>query len=254
MPLVPRRVKLPFSYEDIRGVDYLLLSHDHRDHVDEKCIRAIVRNNEIRKILCSLELSRVIRDWVGDTRIEEAGWYQQYDTEGTGVQVTFLPSRHWCRRGILDFNRVLWGSFMLEVGASTVNSGTADAGAEEVGRAKTIYFGGDSAATDYWSEIGQLFPDIDVCMLGIGAYAPDFMMKEVHADPDEAFRGYLDLGAHYWWPMHHGTYDLSNEPASEPIRRASGRMQEAGIAERLVQPPINQPWWFTDGAYAFRER
>lgn len=239
MPMVPRRVNPPFNYADIRGVDFLLLSHDHRDHTDEKCVRAIVRNNLIKKILCPLKLSNVIRDWVGDTPIEEAGWYQQFATDGTGVKITFLPSQHWCRRGLLDFNRVLWGSFMIEVGPK--------AGAESVEGAKTIYFGGDSAATEYWSEIGKLFPAIDVCMLGIGAYAPDFMMKEVHADPDEAFQGYLDLEAHYWWPMHHGTYDLSNEPASEPIRRASGRMVEAGIPERLIQPPINKPWWFTDG-------
>lgn len=244
MPMVPRRVFPPFGYEDIRGVDYLLLSHDHRDHVDEQCIRTIVRNNSLRKILCPLKLSSVIGSWVGGCPIEEAGWYQKYQMSGTGVEVTFLPSQHWCRRGLTDFNRVLWGSFMLEVNAG----GGADAGAKNGGIAKTIYFGGDSAATEYWAEIGQRFPNIDVCMLGIGAYAPDYMMQEVHANPDEAFRGYLDLGAKYWWPMHHGTYDLSNEPASEPIRRATARMQEAGIAERLVQPPINQPWWFTDSS------
>ncbi len=244
MPMVPRRVFPPFSYEDIRGVDYLLLSHDHRDHVDEKCIRSIAKNNNLRKILCPLKLSSVIGDWVGDCPIEEAGWYQQYGMEHTGLEVTFLPAQHWCRRGLTDFNRVLWGSFMIEVGADAGASKNQDAMGGAA--ARTIYFGGDSAATSYWAEIGHLYPTIDVCMLGIGAYAPDYMMQEVHADPDEAFAGYQDLGARYWWPMHHGTYDLSNEPASEPIRRATSRMQEAGIAERLVQPPLNQPWWFTD--------
>ncbi|MEM6769872.1 MAG: MBL fold metallo-hydrolase, partial [Bacteroidota bacterium] len=236
MPFVPRRVYPPFSYEEIRGVDYLLLSHDHRDHTDEKCVRAIVKNNPIRKILCPLKLSNVISSWVGDCPIEEAGWYQQFDLEDTGLKITFLPSQHWCRRGLLDFNRVLWGSFMLEVGA--------DAGAGEGTRARTVYFGGDSAATDYWSEIGQLFPNIDLCMLGIGAYSPDFMMRDVHANPEEAFAGYRDLGATYWWPMHHGTYYLSNEPAREPLRRATASMEKAGLEDRLVQPMINERWWF----------
>lgn len=241
MPFVPRRVFPPFDYEDIRGIDYLLLSHDHRDHVDEKCIKAIVGNNVIRKILCPLKLSNVISEWVGDTPIEEAGWYQIFETQEANVRITFLPSRHWCRRGLTDFNRVLWGSFMIEVlgEAAGANSGSRS----EVLPRSTVYFGGDSAATPYWAEIGQLFPNIDVALLGIGAYMPEFMMQDNHANPAEAYQGFLDLGAKYWWPMHHGTYDLSNEPASEPIRRAERLMQEAGMASRLVQPPINAPWY-----------
>ncbi|WP_020567411.1 MBL fold metallo-hydrolase [Neolewinella persica] len=244
MPLVPRRVFPPFTYEEIRDVDYLLFSHDHRDHVDEKCIRAICKNNPIRKVLCPLKLSSVIGKWVEDIPIEEAGWYQIFETGTTGVRITFLPSRHWCRRGLTDFNRVLWGSFMLEV----QDLGGA-AGAEEVGEAgapagHTIYFGGDSAKTSYWKEIGDMFPDIDVAMLGIGAYKPDYMMQENHASPEEAHRGFLDLGAKRWWPMHHGTYDLSNEPASEPITWATELMAENGMVERLVQPAVGEAWWF----------
>jgi L-ascorbate metabolism protein UlaG (beta-lactamase superfamily) len=237
MPLVPRRVFPPFHYDELRGIDYLLLSHDHRDHVDGPCLRAICGNNAIRKILAPLRMSSVIEEWIGDTPIEEAAWYQEFDLADTGIRVHFLPARHWCRRGLTDFNRVLWGSFMVEVEVG------AGAGAIGTGK-KTIYFGGDSAETPYWAEIGRLFPQIDLAMLGIGAYRPDYMMRSNHANPAEAFRGYRHLGAAYWWPMHHGTYDLSNEPASEPILWATRLMQEAGLGERLVQPAVNAPWWF----------
>jgi L-ascorbate metabolism protein UlaG (beta-lactamase superfamily) len=245
MPFVPRRVHLPFGFEDIRGVDYLLLSHDHRDHVDKQCITTICANNDIRKILCPLELSNLIGGWVGNTPIEEAGWYQTFDTENTGVRITFLPSQHWCRRGLTDFNRVLWGSFMIEhLGAAVVTERSRNAGAEKGRKAKkTIYFGGDSAKTDYWAEIGAMFPDINIAMLGIGAYKPDYMMEAVHATPAEAFQGYRDLNADFWWPMHHGTYDLSNEPASEPIRWAKRLMAEAGKGDKLIQAAINAPYY-----------
>ncbi len=225
MPLIPRRVKPPFGYADLRGIDYLLLSHDHRDHVDETCLRTICTNNDIKKILAPLRLSRLIGDWVGSTPIEEAAWYQRYDLAGAGVDVHFLPARHWCRRGLTDFNEHLWGSFMLEVDGAR------------------IYFGGDSAQTPYWREIGELFPNIDVAMLGIGAYKPEYMMQSNHANPEEAFQGYRALGAKYWWPMHHGTYDLSNEPASEPVLWATRLMDKAGLSERLVPTVVNRPWW-----------
>ncbi|MBB4080667.1 L-ascorbate metabolism protein UlaG (beta-lactamase superfamily) [Lewinella aquimaris] len=229
--MAPRRVFPPFDYEQLRGVDYLLLSHDHRDHVDERCIRAITKNNDIRKILCPLRMSSVIGGWVGDTVIEEAAWFQRYDLAGTGVDIHFLPSRHWCRRGLRDFNRVLWGSFMIETGGGGAG-------------ARKIYFGGDSGYTPYWEEIGQMFPGIDLAMLGIGAYMPEYVMREVHANPAEAFTGYRDLQAQYWWPMHHGTYDLSNEPPAEPILWATKLMGKHGLGDRLVQPAVNEPWWF----------
>ncbi|TXF88311.1 hypothetical protein FUA23_15130 [Neolewinella aurantiaca] len=238
MPFIPRRVSPPFSYDDIRGVDYLLLSHDHRDHVDKKCIKAICANNPIRKILCPLGLSNLIGSWVGKTPIEEAGWYQIFDTPDTGLRITFLPGQHWCRRGLTDFNRSLWGSFMLEVG-----DGGAAAGAKEVEEIRhTVYFGGDSAKTGYWAEIGAMFPAIDIAILGIGAYKPDYIMEPVHANPLQAFGGYQDLKATYWWPMHHGTYDLSNEPASEPIRWAERLMEDAGLSAQLLQPAVNEPY------------
>ena len=243
MPLVPRRVFPAVPYEELRGIDYLLLSHDHRDHVDERCIRAITANNTIRKILCPLRLGEVIGNWVGDTVIEEAAWYQRFDLAGTGVEVYFLPSRHWCRRGLRDFNRVLWGSFMLtlEGGAAGEKNPVSQPG----GAQRRIYFGGDSAQTTYWKEVGELFPDIDLAMLGIGAYRPEYMMRSNHANPAEAFTGFRDLGAQYWWPMHHGTYDLSNEPPSEPILWATRLMQRHGLLAQLVQPAVGERWWFS---------
>jgi hypothetical protein len=40
------------------------------------------------------------------------------------VKITFLPVRHWARRGLLDMNKRLWGAYVVE------------------GAGKTVYFGG----------------------------------------------------------------------------------------------------------------
>lgn len=245
MPFVPRRVHAPFSYKDIRGVDYLLLSHDHRDHADEKCIRAICANNDLKKILCPLKLSNLIGKWVGDTPIEAAGWYQLFDTAADGVRVTFLPSHHWCRRGLTDFNRALWGSFMLEDLGAAAGAGEGISGSNTT--TSSIYFGGDSAKTTYWADIGAMFPNIDLAMLGIGAYAPDFMMKEVHANPEEAWQGFEDLGAKRLLPMHYGTYDLSWEPASEPLERITKAAISAGREDDLLGVGVNTPIFLNRG-------
>lgn len=221
LPFVPRLVHPPFELEAIRDLDYILLSHDHRDHCDKSSITTLLKNNRPKKILAPLHLSKVIRSWVGDIPIEEAAWFQQFRLEENAPEITFLPSRHWSRRGLLDFNRVLWGSFMIRTPA------------------QTVYFGADSGYGSHFSEIGQLFPGIDYALLGIGAYRPDFMMQEIHTNPEEAFRAYRDLNATHLIPMHYGTYDLSDEPVSEPHRLIHSAF--TGQEENLKALGVNEP-------------
>ena len=59
------------------------------------------------------------------------------------------------------------------------------------GTRKTIYFGGDSGYGPHFKTIGKLFPTIDYCLLPIGAYMPEFIMKDVHQNPEEAIQAFV---------------------------------------------------------------
>lgn len=220
LPLVARFVYLPYPVKLIKDLDYILISHDHRDHCDEKTIKTLLRNNQPKKILTSLNMSTVIRNWVNGTPIEEAGWYQTFETEK--VRITYLPSMHWCRRGLNDFNYQLWGSFMIEGGG------------------KTIYFGADSGPGKHFAEVGNLFPSIDIAILGIGAYKPAYMMQKIHTSPIQAKEAFDQLGAKKMIPMHYGTMDLSNEPISEPYHHIQHLFAESEEKDRLVLLGVNE--------------
>ena len=138
LPMVKRYSALPIEVDKILGLDYILLSHDHRDHCDEKSIKQLFKNNQ-PAILTSLKMSNVIGKWVKDPEIQEAGWYQRYNLFEENIRITFLPSRHWCRRATTDFNLRLWGSFMIETPESV------------------IYFGADSGIGDHFRQIGRCF-------------------------------------------------------------------------------------------------
>jgi L-ascorbate metabolism protein UlaG (beta-lactamase superfamily) len=221
LPLLSRKVHLPFEFKYLQEIDYVLLSHDHRDHCDEKSMKRLLENND-PVILTALKMTDVIGSWIEQTPVQEAAWYQRYNTDHRDLQITYLPAQHWCRRGLTDFNRRLWGSIMIEH------------------QGKTIYFGADSATGSHFRKIGKLFPKIDIAMLGIGAYKPEFMMKDNHTSPSEAYAAFQQLGAKQMIPMHYGTYDLSNEPISEPYQR----IQECFIAddrrEDLILAEVNQ--------------
>jgi len=197
MPMFKRYSPLPIDQEKLLGLDYILLSHDHRDHCDEKSLKKLFKYNQ-PAVLTSLKMSTVIGPWLDEAEIQEAGWYQRYNLHDQGIRITYLPSRHWCRRRIRDFNLRLWGSFMIET-------------PEHV-----IYFGGDSGYGEHFKQIGRVFPKIDIAILGIGAYRPRFLMKESHTSPKEAKKAFEQLGAKRMIPMHYGCFNLSNEPLSDP--------------------------------------
>lgn len=51
----------------------------------------------------------------------------------------------------------------------------------------------------------------------VGAYKPKYVMEWAHTSPEEAVQGFHELNGKVFIPMHYGTFDLSDEPASEPV-------------------------------------
>ncbi len=197
------RHALPCRPDDLRHVDYLLLSHGHRDHLDEATIEILARQNPGLRAFGPLGVGGLLRGAAPAVAVQEAGWWQQFDLgPGAPFELYFLPASHWHRRGLFDLNRVLWGSFLVK---------TADE--------RLIYFGGDTSYGPHFEQIEQTFGPLDLVLLPIGAYKPAFMMQRSHVNPHEAAKAANVLRAGHLVPYHYGTFDLSDEPASEPLRQ-----------------------------------
>lgn len=192
-----RWTELPCAIEDLVDIDCILLSHNHRDHADKKSMKKITQQNPDAIIFTGLEIGGLLKRWDVKNEIVEAGWFQKYPSIDDIVDVTYLPAKHWNRRFLHDLNQMLWGSFMIEMGE------------------KTIYFGADSGLDNHFEVIGQMY-DIDVAIIGIGAYEPIWFMHPSHTSPADALVAKENLGAKYMIPMHYGTFDLSDEPIFNP--------------------------------------
>jgi L-ascorbate metabolism protein UlaG (beta-lactamase superfamily) len=217
------RHPLPCRPEAIRGIDYLLLSHGHRDHLDEKSIKLLARQNPGMQLLSSLRMAPLLRGMAPALPVQEAGWWQQYDLgPDAPLEIYYLPAAHWHRRGLADTNRVLWGSFLIRV---------AD---------KLIYFAGDTAFADHFETIEQQFGPLDIVLMAIGAYKPPFMMQKSHVNPHEAAKAANVLRAGHLVPMHHGTFDLSDEPASEPLRLLTEIAASGMLRGELHAPAVGE--------------
>jgi L-ascorbate metabolism protein UlaG (beta-lactamase superfamily) len=72
---------------------------------------------------------------------------------------------------------------------------------------------------------------------GVGSYNPWIRR---HADPEQAWQMFREIGARYLMPMHWRTFRLSDEPIFEPIERL--KVAAALQAYQIALDSIGQTW------------
>jgi L-ascorbate metabolism protein UlaG (beta-lactamase superfamily) len=199
-----RLTPVGLAWQSLPRVDAVLISHNHFDHLDAPTIRRLPRSTPM---LVPANLAWWFRRR-GFRDVTDLDWYESRRVGG--VRFDFVPAHHWSRRAVTDTCQSLWGGWLL----------TADD--------TRIYFAGDTGYGHYFGEIARRYPDIDLALMPIGAYQPEWFMRPLHLDPDEAVRACLDLGAARMATMHWGTFVLSAEPPLEPARRARRAWAAAG--------------------------
>jgi len=185
-------------------IDCVLISHNHRDHMDEKSLLGLKRHPELRILVPKGD-----KKWFEKRNFEqvtEFEWWQKKSFFSIGnyfcgnISFTFLPAIHWSQRTLFDKNRSLWGSWMIEWESTY------------------FYFAGDTAYSSHFAQIGQEFPRIDVALMPIGPCEPRLWMRKMHVDAKEAIQGFLDLGARHFIPMHWGTFLMGMDEYDRPLR------------------------------------
>lgn len=224
--LTKRKSRIPLDINLLKGIDYILISHDHRDHLDKKSLQLLVQNNPQVEILSGLKMDEWFNKMLDSPKMQLAGWYQQYKTDTSKIRIYFLPARHWSSRNLFDTNEHLWGSFVIQYND------------------KKIYFSGDTGYDNHLKEIGSLFNGIDICIMGIGAYKPEWFMSPNHISPTDAVKASNEMCVKQLIPMHHGTFDLSNEPIGEPIRIVQNEKLQNKLEAELINLKVGENYYF----------
>ncbi len=198
------------ALRDLPPIDLVLISHNHRDHLDEDSIRAL---GNAPTYVVPLGMKR----WFQRrqlTKVIELDWWQEMEIAGRNAiaKITMVPAQHWSARLIHDRNLSLWGGYIIDSGSNA--SGDANPPAKKT----RLYFAGDTGYPAAFGEIGRRFPDIDFAFLPIGAYAPRWYMHPMHMSPEEAAEAFRLVHAKTFIPMHWGTFRLADEPMDEPPR------------------------------------
>jgi L-ascorbate metabolism protein UlaG (beta-lactamase superfamily) len=213
---VLKRLRKPgVRVRDLPPIDLVLVTHAHFDHLHRRSLRTIARetrwlSGNAPKIVVPHHVFDLVSD-LGFEEVVELDWWSSF--RHRGLTITHVPSRHWGARILKDSHRG-YGGFVLR------------------DEKHSLYHAGDTAYFNGFKEIGQrLAPEL--ALLPIGAYNPP-SFRNVHTDPADAVRAFVDLKSRWMVPMHYGTFRLSHEPIEEPLQLLKQEAASAGVSDRVI--------------------
>ncbi|MBI5598213.1 MAG: MBL fold metallo-hydrolase [Deltaproteobacteria bacterium] len=199
-----RKTPFPVEPERLPHIDYVLISHGHYDHLDTKSVRFL--KERFDPVFITAPGYESYFKSIGVSKHIALDWWEEY-ADGD-LRIRALPVQHWSKRGLFDTDTMLWASFLIGHGS------------------KKYYWIGDSGYFEGLKEIGEKFGPMDVMFAPIGAYEPRWFMKTYHMNPEEALQAASDARAKVFIPIHWGTFDLTDEPLSQPLERLRGAYKE----------------------------
>ena len=215
-----RLIEMPIPAQDLPRIDYVIISHNHYDHLDLGTIKQL-GNTPVYLVPLNLK-EWFVNEGIDPTRVQEFDWWDS--SQFKALTVTATPSQHWSARGPFDRFETLWAAWHLQLGNFS------------------LWFAGDTGYNEFqFKEIGARLNNIDVALIPIGAYAPRFFMREQHVDPAEALKIHQDLGTKLSIGMHWGTFELSAEPIMEPVERIDEAVTQGLIrAEEFITLAVGE--------------
>ncbi|MDR2261103.1 MAG: MBL fold metallo-hydrolase [Azoarcus sp.] len=231
--IMRRYTSAPLAREHLPPLDYVLLTHDHYDHLEYATMRALRAWNV--QFVVPYGVGAHLRKWgIAPGRIHETGWGEAYHADG----LTFASERaiHFSGRTFGSRNTSLWTSWSLK------------------GQQFRVFISGDSGYGEHFRDIGAKHGPFDLAFIEIDAWNEGW--PRTHMFPEEVIRAYHDIGARAMVPVHWGVFDLAGHPWNESIRLVADLAAQAGdvslltplMGERLVPgESVTGAWWETAG-------
>lgn len=218
-----------YNTNDLPHIDFLVLTHDHYDHLDYQTIKEV--RSKVGHVITGLGTgSHLLRWGYSPSIITELDWNEEHQLEN-GFTLHTTTARHFSGRSFKR-NSSLWLAMLLTTPS------------------KKIYIGGDSGYDVHFKSIGEKVGSIDLAILENGQY--NRYWKHIHMMPEEVVQAAIDLRAKKLLPVHWGKFALAMHAWDEPIKRV---VKEAGRKEiellhpmigdvlNLDAPAVQERWW-----------
>ena len=221
---------IPINLDSLDNIDFVLISHDHYDHLDYSTIKQI--RSKVNFFVVPLGVDNHLKKWgISENKIISLNWNQNF--ESNNIEFICLPARHFSGRGPFNRNSTLWSSWAIK---SPVVK---------------IYFSGDSGYGTHIKKIGSDHGPFDISLIDCGQYNKAW--KYSHMFPKQAVSAAIELNSKYFIPIHWGTFTLALHPWDEPVKESLKFSETMGL--KCITPKIgsilskktlsekNDLWW-----------
>jgi N-acyl-phosphatidylethanolamine-hydrolysing phospholipase D len=203
-----RQHQPPLKLSELPKIDYVLISHNHYDHLDKNTVQWLKKTHPEITWLVPFG----VKKWFvekGIHKVIELGWWEETILQHPGdsefqIKATAVPTQHFSGRNPLDINQTLWAGWVLDFDRKTRPP-------------KRFYFVGDTGYNPHdFKEIGKKWGYMDLSLIPIGTYLPRKFMSPVHAEPSDSVKIHREVGSLLSVGMHWKTFHLSDEPLNQP--------------------------------------
>lgn len=206
-----------YSVSDMPKIDYLIITHDHWDHLDYPTIKGLIPLTS--HIITALGVGAHLEYWGFDKdNITETDWNDSISLK-KDLEIFSLTARHFSGRNLINNNQTLWASFLIK---------SPDF---------KIYISGDSGYGPHFAEIGEKFGGVDFAALENGQYNKDW--KLIHMLPDETAKAARDLKAKKVMPVHNSKFVISRHAWDDPMKDFIANTRDNDTF-KLVTPIIGE--------------
>ena len=176
-----------YTTDDIPEVDYLVITHDHWDHLDWKTVTAL--RDRVGHVVCALGIGEHFEYWgYPKEKIHDLDWGESFGP------LRCLPTRHFSGR--MGQHKTLWASYLID-------------------GPRRIFVSGDGGYDERFKRFGEHYPGIDLAIMENGQY--DEGWRHIHTLPRELPTAISELGARRVLTYHNSKYALANHSWTEPL-------------------------------------
>lgn len=190
--VVNRYTKAPLTRNELPKIDYVIITHNHYDHLERKTVQHLKNSF----FIVPLGVGETLQAWgIKKENIIELGWNE--DFKHNNLLIMAVPSIHFSSRSYNDRDKTLWNSYII-------NS-----------KNKKIFWSGDTGYNNLFKEYGEKYGPFDFVALEIDAWNESW--PTTHLFPKEAIKAVEELQGKYFLPIHWGVFDLAMHKWDESI-------------------------------------
>ena len=223
--VVCRYGKSVIKRKELPKIDYILITHNHYDHLEKKTVKHLKNN----KFIVPLGVGNILADWgVKKENITELAWNDEFKNDS--IYIKALTGIHFSGRSLTDGNKTLWNSYIIQ------------------GRNKKIFWSGDTGYGTQFKEFGELYGPFDLAAIEIDAWNKNW--ANIHMFPHEVIKATKELNAKYLLPIHWAVFDLAMHPWNESIEmiikeanKNTVNVLTPKIGEKLQNQTVFDYWW-----------